>query len=609
MMLQTLTTQSIHPLRRWLKARRTYVLRCALIIGLLLPSIGQMTLVQVASAQATADDAISRTIGFAQINSVVAGDTITFDWTTSYEVGNIGFNILAETEDGIVQVNDDLIPSGALGHLEPQHYAFTATVDATAFSIQSIDGEGELSEVGPYAVGTVWGDAPSTEEVDWAAVRADQSEQEVARETDRVNQVNAALASIAGPAPDADEPLVEQSAGILADYTTYLPMLSGAADRNATDMVAAEVAADNAAQLAAGARIELLVKQDGIYRVTYEDLLAANFDLTGVTSAYLALTNQDVPVRMRVVPARAFGPGAYIEFFGEGLDTLYTDTNVYVLRVDRSLAFRTYRNLTSPDTTKTAPTYYVEEYEVEENGGFATTSPTDDPWYMSYLLVTNGKAKSTTYTFNGVDHVAADSGVQAQVSVSAWGLIDDDHELAVRVNNVEIAKESFYGRPLHTVTGSIAPAALDRASNTLTWELSMGHGNTRDGLALESYHVSYPRKFVVDDRFITFDGDAGLYRVENMTGGEAVVYSYYRNRLWRMESTIASAGDGTLLFPGWGADATYYVTSTDLLLKPGIRAGRVPVDIDSGQYDYVIISHPNFIDSLAPLVNKRTAEN
>ena len=101
--------------------------------------------------------------------------------------------------------------------------------------------------------------------------------------------------------------------------------------------------------------VNLLVQEEGIYRVTYDDIAAKGIDLSGVPSAYLALTNMGEPVRIRMMSAPnvqgrpTWGPGAYFEFIGEGIETLYTKDNVYVLQVDRSKAFRTFRNMRKPN--------------------------------------------------------------------------------------------------------------------------------------------------------------------------------------------------------------------------------------------------------------------
>jgi len=58
-------------------------------------------------------------------------------------------------------------------------------------------------------------------------------------------------------------------------------------------------------------------------------------------------------------------------------------------------------------------------------------------------------------------------------------------------------------------------------------------------------------------------------------------------------------------FSGSGVTASYYVTSANALLKPGIRAARPAIEITSGSAQYLIIAHPDFIPGLAPLIQVR----
>ena len=287
------------------------------------------------------------------------------EWATAYETFNAGFNIVVETEDGFVAVNDELIPSEVIDSLEPQFYSATVTLAGDEFYLEHVTIEGESHRTGPFTVGESVGEVVEPEAVDWASIRAESEALAEAREAERIVEINAALNVVRGPAPSPDEPLVEQSAGVLGESNIYLPMIGARGD----DIQAAGADAIDAVP---GVTVNLLVKEEGLYRVTYEDIHdgGAGPDLLGVPSAYLALTNKGMPVRIRMVAAQNWGPGAYFEFVGEGIDTLYTDENVYVLRVDRSKAFRTYRNLREPDMTETAPAYYRETIRFEENTQF-----------------------------------------------------------------------------------------------------------------------------------------------------------------------------------------------------------------------------------------------
>ena len=168
---------------------------------------------------------VARFTTYAQISSSVtdidaAGDglrPVEIEWATAYETFNAGFNIVVETEDGFVAVNDELIPSEVIDSLEPQFYSAAVTLAGDEFYLEHVTVEGESHRTGPFTVGESVGEVVEPEEVDWASIRAASEALAEAREAERIVEINAALNVVRGPAPSPDEPLVEQSAGVLGE--------------------------------------------------------------------------------------------------------------------------------------------------------------------------------------------------------------------------------------------------------------------------------------------------------------------------------------------------------------------------------------------------------
>jgi len=83
------------------------------------------------------------------------------------------------------------------------------------------------------------------------------------------------------------------------------------------------------------------VTQQGVYQVSYQALQAYGLDIEGQAVADLVLSNQGsaVPIEVRGSDAdpSVFGLGGHIRFVGKGVDTLYTDTNVYTLELQGSV--------------------------------------------------------------------------------------------------------------------------------------------------------------------------------------------------------------------------------------------------------------------------------
>ena len=93
--------------------------------------------------------------------------------------------------------------------------------------------------------------------------------------------------------------------------------------------------------LAARPAVKLLVKEEGWYRVTQPELVAAGLD-PNCKPKYLKLFVDGEQQAILVTGARdgRFDPADAIEFYGTGLDTQFTDTRVYWLVVGTTLGKR-----------------------------------------------------------------------------------------------------------------------------------------------------------------------------------------------------------------------------------------------------------------------------
>ena len=66
----------------------------------------------------------------------------------------------------------------------------------------------------------------------------------------------------------------------------------------------------------------LKVREEGIQRVRYEDLLPPGFASGNIPAQRLGIYNNGVPVPRYVNQAGSFGPGSYIEFLAKPETTL-----------------------------------------------------------------------------------------------------------------------------------------------------------------------------------------------------------------------------------------------------------------------------------------------
>lgn len=483
----------------------------------------------------------------------VSGSGVVFDWSTATETGNAGFNIYAQTADGPLLVNDDLILSQAVDSSVRLDYSYVADAfGASEFYIEDVGVFGDRRMHGPFALGETYGARLEADPIDWATIRAEHQALDAARVV--------------------DIPQMAVQAAFATNALEAYPL------------------------------VELRLTEDGIYRVTYKDLVAAGIDLRGVRASHLALTNNGERVPLRYF-GRKVQPGFFIEFLGKGEDTLYTDENVYVLQVDRKLRSKMPSNRTAVARGAVLADHYLETAAFEGNNAYTYLATNGDPWYDTLLLAS--KSTSWDFTMDAENYVR--SAGPAWLNLELWGANEIEHHVVASVNGEEVANLLFTDKAVETVR--VPVGNLKSGPNTLVLTAPNDQGAAFDMTILESYGLTYPRAFVARDGRLSFTASGEVFKVTNLPSKRVVVYFDDETDGPQRITRVKKRGRGSYYatFAGVGS-GTYYVSAEDALLKPQISLASPAADITSGSADLLIVSHANFIPGLAPLVQAREAQ-
>ena len=355
--------------------------------------------------------------------------------------------------------------------------------------------------------------------------------------------------------------------------------------------------------------INLKVNQTGMYRVTYEMLRGAGLDLKYVNSSRIALYNagQEIPIYMK--SKGKFGPGDYFEFYGQALDTIYTDTNVYALTVIGMRAARIPEANVRAQSGSASPDFYLEKTTMNRQRAYADYAPGADPWYDTELTTTAGLV-SRDFTFQ-VDNLAA--GSAASMELTVWGVTDwpasPDHHLLVSVNGTQAADVWFDGLVEEKLTINLPAGMLREGDNTLQLTLAGDTGQPGDVVDLDGYTVTYERAFQARDGRLAFTAAGRAFTVKNLPGADVAVYSLTVNGVTRQGgmTVVQEGGAYSVTFAGDTAEAAYLVATGSAMLAPVFETVRPYADLNQAA-QYLVISHPQFIPGLSPLVEARRAQ-
>ncbi len=389
----------------------------------------------------------------------------------------------------------------------------------------------------------------------------------------------------------------------------------------------------------------LWVSERGFQRVRHEDLLAQGIDLGGVSNASIAVLRGAVPVPRRIAGAsELFGDGSYIEFFAEPRNSLYGAEAVYRLVVDSAFARTITRDEREPGPSRPAWAWYNADYAPQNAYNFA--SPTDDPWYADRLLAFAGTpaGKDISLALSAIAQVPQVAHLQADlIGVTNWAGLDPDHHVRLSIGGQPVTEviadgltvfDLQYEMLLNTATQSI-DARVEATGAT---------GYSFDVVNIERVRLRYPRLAQAESGrwfadAVRHDGvqndpseqpplgvsgelladgfeDAvevsriDSLRVRNLPNAEVVAYAR-SGSTWRYlpnTRTLAAGSGWSAFLPGVKANDAVYVASTAAIARPRITSEPVLVDIQSGAASYLVISHAQFMQAAAPLLQHRQGQ-
>lgn len=484
-----------------------------------------------------------------------SGDAVDIEWSTATETGNIGFNLYAEQNGVRIRLNEKLIVSHGIDSLERQDYSFTAATNADTFLLEEVSFLMETNSHGPFELNRVYGGRAETKKIDWKAIQS----------------------------------------------------------QRASAPAAPQIVSNGPTPLAPSTPLYIKVNRTGLQRVTHQMLLNIGYNLVGVSINNIKLTSQGVavPVYIRAGAGNLFIASSYIEFYGEALDTLYTDTNVYVLEVGAG-GVRIAADATRP-TLLAPPTAYTETLTVNNQNSYAIYSPGGDPWYDTYMQIDD---RPNAWEYHFTLSALANPADSASMNLTLWGLTqwpaNPDHHVIARINGVQVGDLLFDGLSENVFNLIIPGNTLQNGDNILRLELPADQGLAVDVVTLDSFSVSYQRSFQAVNGGLTFTTASPnrVVQVTNLPSNSVVVYRMTPGGPVRLTSLIVqSTGGGTykVRFTGTIAASQYIVSTIAALNAPTLENPPSTAGLNTPA-QYLIISHPDFLGGLGSLVAARQGQ-
>jgi hypothetical protein len=360
-------------------------------------------------------------------------------------------------------------------------------------------------------------------------------------------------------------------------------------------------AANRQFTLAAGQAVTLGVQQEGWYHVDASQLTAAGMP-AGVNPGSLQLF---VEGQEQAMVVEGSGQVSAIEFYGTGLDTTFSGTRVYWLTWGGNAGSR------------------VQSNNRQQAGGEAPGSfPADVQWqprtvYFAALL--NGDADNFFGpTINSTDpvaqpltlnHLSTTTTGASTLTVTLQGVNLGSHNVSLQLNGSQIGSLSFNDQANYTSSFPVSNSLLVEGANNLV----LTTANPEDVTLVDTVLLSYPHTYTADNDYL---------RLSTASGAPVTIGGFSNNQIqvmditdpYRVESlagTIAQQGTTySISVTVRGGSRTLLAFTNAQKSQPASITAHHPSSWHTAQAgaDMVIISHADFIPSLAPLEALRQSQ-
>jgi hypothetical protein len=406
-------------------------------------------------------------------------------------------------------------------------------------------------------------------------------------------------------------------------------------------------------QIAASSTITLpqykiVVDRDGLYRVTYTDLLSAGLVMTAFDPRQLHLTNQGLDVAIEVAGESdgQFDSGDYLLFYGQKLRgdllaskhiteaddwlnfngwqpqfnakivEMYTDDNVYWLGVGDAPGLRMAAVDGMPAGAPLADYYLATAHAEQSNRRSTLTFSGEDTWFWESLPVAYITATYVyTTSLTAIATVPISAVVRAEIAPYTYVVPPNlSAHVQFRLNQPGLlVSDTLLTQPTRIKLAElVAPTALREGQNTLT--LTIPSSNVE--LFFDWFEIQYARRFEADRNQLAFSDSrtgARQYAASNFTTSTLHVLDV--SNPWQPQRVLSSSltADGaayTATFEiSTSVPVTYLLSGADQMQVPKQITRYAPPDLGSSNgADYLIISHRDFITSMQPLADHRVAE-
>ncbi len=519
---------------------------------------------------------------------------IHLEWQTDIEFNHLGFEIYQENENGSKNLAAPFI-SQEDTKLEDAVKIYTYTINSENNSplwITDVNNKGQKTWHGPFKINSSTGDKIINSKINWATVKQSKN----ATSSPTVGNLNA---------------------------------------------------------------LEVAVNTKGMQRITYADLVLTGMTLSNISPQDISidLNGKNIPLYINGNKT-AFDSTTSFDFYATNIeDSIYTSSRIYKLSVTSTKIQRIEKN--NQTQSSVIDSWYWQTEHYNPNLIYDFSSPTNDPWRADKIATFANNNKTIEFP---LDELSPLSNENIELRIEISGGIDyqnppevyptdpnrcganhldlypgmpNDHCVELSINQNAHADIVFDGLKNYITSFQLEQTHAASGSLEINLKTPGDTGYTHDLIHIEDIAITYPRRltatenklefklaesgklhndlinqtgfenFIAVDKPLEITQNLPAIKVDGFDSANIIAYALdagHPKRIQNILPKVSPLGFSASI-PAIALSDKYWFSTQEALLKPSLSHWKGEIKIKDIAVDYIIISHPDFIETAQQLAN------
>ena len=368
--------------------------------------------------------------------------------------------------------------------------------------------------------------------------------------------------------------------------------------------------------------VKATVLEEGIYKITYDDMIALGIDLSGVTNENLAVSNLGSEIAAYCSGAGSFKSGDYLLFYGETIKTLYTKKNIYWIYQKAEDAKRMEERDGSIIGGYAVLDVFKNTLHAEEDNVYWHNIPPYedgiDHWFWEKLsTIEEPLSLEFQVVLNNLNKNSGEYSLKSTIRGETSTSQNPDHHTKIYVNNNLVDDFTWDGQIQQIrETENIPVSYFIEGQNTITVEAVDDTGAIVDSYYINNFEIEYFNDIVAENNYLKFhiDKTGGTgFNVKGFTDSDLYVYDITdpENVVRMVNYTVSSTSGYAISFEDTLSESkTYSAAGISALKKPSVLVSDEFSNLSSERdgVDYIIITHESFYDDIQSLKDYRESK-